>query len=275
MAGYFSKTSLLGGHILRFALVLHCLCLVALFSAEIAIAEQARAPRQLRIASEGARPPYNYLDGNDLAGFEIELGKALCAEMKAQCNFVVQDWDGMIPALNGKHFDAIMAAMEINDERREKIAFSKPYVRMPSVFLMSKKSDLKDSSPEGLAGQTIGVESGGTHQAYLEDAYKKSELKKYASLEEAILDMAEGRIDVAIGDKDAVTDFMTNRKEAQCCHLLADVPRDANYFGEGIGIGLRKDEPELKAEFDKALDALIANGEFGRIRAKFFPFEVL
>jgi polar amino acid transport system substrate-binding protein len=231
-------------------------------------------PREIRIASEGARPPYNYIDNGELAGFEIDLGRELCARMKMTCTFVAQDWDSMIPGLIDRQYDAIMAAMEISDERREKIAFTKPYVRMPASFVVNNKSALHDIGVEGLAGKTIGVETGSPEQAFTEDVYKKSEVKRYASLEEAILDLAEERLDTALGDKDAVVDFLKNRREGKCCKLLADAPRDPAYFGEGIGIGLRKEDVALREAFDKAIHAVMADGMFMKIRAKYFDFEV-
>jgi polar amino acid transport system substrate-binding protein len=228
----------------------------------------------VRIASEGARPPYNFLENNKLAGFEIDLARDLCARMKVSCGFIAQDWDGLVPGLLEHRYDAIMAAMEITDEARQKIAFTKPYVRMPSALMTSKQHAILDTSPNGLAGKTIGVEPGGTHEAYVDDVYKLSEIRPYATLEEAILDLAEGRLDAVIGDKDAIAEFMKTRKEAQCCVLNADVPRDPAYFGDGIGIGLRKEDTTLKAMFEKALDSCMADGTFAKITAKYFAFKI-
>jgi polar amino acid transport system substrate-binding protein len=251
-----------------------CALLVPLALPHAQTTAPQKLPQEIRIASEGARPPFNYIDNGELAGFEIELGHELCTRMKVTCSFVAQDWDSLIPGLIEHQYDAIVAAMEISDERREKIAFSKPYVRMPASFIVNAKSDLHDLSPTGLAGKTIGVENGSPEQAFAEDVYKKSEIKRYGSLEEAILDLAEERIDTAIGDKDAVVDFLKNRREGKCCRLLADAPRDPTYFGEGIGIGLRKEDVALRATFDKAIDAVMADGTFAKIRAKYFDFEV-
>jgi polar amino acid transport system substrate-binding protein len=230
--------------------------------------------RTVRIASEGARPPYNYLENNKLAGFEIDLGRDLCARMKVSCSFIAQDWDGLIPGLLARRYDAIMAAMEITSEAQKKIAFTKPYIRMPSAFMTLKQGAALDMSPAGLDGKAIGVESGGAHQAYLEDVYKRSEIHPYATLEEAILDLGEGRLDAVIGDKDAIAEYMKTRKEAQCCVLSADVPHDPAYFGDGIGIGLRKQDKALKALFEKALDSCVAEGAFAKIRAKYFDFKI-
>jgi polar amino acid transport system substrate-binding protein len=229
---------------------------------------------EVKIASEGSRPPYNYIDNNELAGFEIDLGRELCSRMKVSCHFVAQDWDGLIPGLLAHQYDAIMAAMEITDAAREKLAFTKPYVRMPSSFMALKDNIPADVSPAGLAGKRIGVESGGAHQNFLEDLYKQSEIHAYSTLEEAVLDLAEGRLDEVIGDRDALDDFIKTRREAQNCVLVGDVPRDPGYFGDGVGIGLRKSDASLKTMFEKALDSAVADGTFAKIRAKYFSFEI-
>ena len=229
----------------------------------------------LRIASEGSRPPYNFLDANnELQGLEIDLGKELCLRMKVTCTFVPQEWDAMIPRLLSHHYDAIMAAMDITEERLKEIDFTKPYLRMPSAFMAARKRQIRDPSPEGLAGRTIGVEANGPHQAYLEELYKEATIKPFDTLIDAVLDLSEGRIDVAFGDKDAILGLLKNRREAACCKYLADVARDPAFFGEGIGIGLRKEDGDLKALFEKAFDEVVADGTYSTIRAKYFEFEV-
>jgi polar amino acid transport system substrate-binding protein len=194
--------------------------------------------------------------------------------MKVVCTFVQQDWDGMIPGLVSNHYDAIMAAMEITDERRERIDFSAPYVRMPSAFAALRHRQIHGASPKALAGRAIGVEDNSSQKAWLDENYDTSEIKPYASLEEAMLDLASGRIDALLADKLALDEFLRARKEAKCCKFLADVPRDPVYFGEGIGVGLRKEDSELKDLFDKAIDDVVSDGTYAKIRAKYFDFEI-
>ena len=229
----------------------------------------------LRIASEGARPPYNFIEGeSELKGFEIDLGRELCARMKVTCSFVREDYERLIPGLESNHFDAIMAAMEITDERRERIEFSQPYVRMPSAFAAARHRKIKNASPVALKGRTIGVEEKTSQQAWLEENYPDSTIKPFYSLEEAMLELANGRIDCLFADKLALDEFLRLRKEAECCKFLADVPRDPVSFGEGIGVGLRKDDAELKALFDKAIEDVVGDGTYAKIRAKYFDFEI-
>ena len=231
-------------------------------------------PTHLTIASEGARPPYNYFDGDKLSGFEIDLGADLCKRMAVTCTFVAQDWDSIIAGLLAHHYDAIMAAMEITDERKAKIAFTLPYVRMPSAFMVKNRSGLTSDEPKALAGKRIGVEKSGTHEVFLLGRYPDSTVRRYATLSDAILDLEADRVDAVIGDKDAITVFLKTRSDARCCHILADVPRDPAVFGDGIGVGLRKEDTALKASFEKALAASMADGTFAAISAKYFDFPI-
>lgn len=231
-------------------------------------------PSHLTIASEGARPPYNYWDGDKLAGFEIDLGRDLCRRMKTQCTFIAHDWDTMIRDLKTHRYDAVMAAMEVVPWRSAQIAFSTPYVRMPSAFLARKSTTIAGASPKSLAGVRIGVEANGPHEAFLAARYPEAVIKRYATLSDAILDLEAGRVDAALGDKDAIVAFLHDRRDAACCKILADVPRDPKFFGAGVAIGLRKDDPALRAAFDKALSEAKADGTFAAISARYFSFPI-
>lgn len=248
------------------------LCAFSLFFAGACAAQET--DRTLRIASEGARPPYNYIENNELTGFEIDLARDLCRRMEARCTFQRQDWDDLIPGLIDKKFDAVFAALEITDERAERIAFSLPYVRMPSAFVIAAERPLDGATPNNLAGRKIGVEADSPYQAYLEAKYKNSDIRPYAGLEDSLLDLAEGRLDAVFAGKEAAADFLKNHKEGACCRLLADTPSDPAFFGEGIGVGLRQQDGELRAAFDKALQQSFADGGFEKIRARYFPYKI-
>lgn len=231
------------------------------------------AARTIRIATEGAYPPFNYVEPgtNDPAGFEIDLGKALCAAMAAECTFVLQDWDTMIPSLKQDRFDAIMSSMEITDERRKRIAFSKPYYRIPSALIAARGNGLARTTPAALAGRSIGATADSEFLSFLESTYKDSSIRSYDKLEEAELDLLTGRIDYVLGDKLALTTFLANRDGAACCRFVADLPVDR---GAGIGVGVRRGDGDLSAAFDRAIDAVVADGTYDRIRAKYFSFDV-
>jgi polar amino acid transport system substrate-binding protein len=236
---------------------------------------RAEEPRAVRIAAEGARPPYNTLDAKgELAGFEIDLGKAMCAAAKLSCAFVSQEWDQMLPGLEARAYDAVMSAMEPTDERRAHAIFGAPYVRMPLAFLAARGRKPWAVDPTSLAGKAIGVEDGSPAMAWLQDRYKQAEIRPYASLEEAILDLAEGRVELVLGSKDALTEFLDKRREAQCCRLVADAPRDPDYLGEGYAMAFRKGDEALRATFDAALKQVLADGTYETIRKKYFAYPI-
>jgi polar amino acid transport system substrate-binding protein len=238
----------------------------------------AGVPAVVRIASEGARPPYNQLDEKgDLAGFEIELGRALCARARLNCVFVTQEWDQMIPGLRAGAYDAILSAMEPTDERRsEGVIFGRPYVRIPLVLLGERGDKTPVAvTPEALAGRTLGVEAETPQAAWAADRFPAAELRPYASLEEAILDLASDRVDFVLARKDAAAAFLAARKEGRCCRLLIDAPRDADYLGEGFAMAFRPNDTLLRAMFDAALASLVADGGFARIAARYFAYAIL
>lgn len=229
----------------------------------------------IRIATEGAYPPFNFVEDDKLQGFEIDVAKALCERMKTECVFVLDDWDDLIPDLKKRKFDAIVASLEITEERRQKIALTKRYYRTPAVFMARKDTDLSAVTPQALKGRKLGAMSGTVYATYLEDLYKPgSEISLYANQDEASLDLALGRIDAVLGDKIALTEWLKRGQEASCCAFLADAPDDVSYFGEGYGIGLRKADGDLKRLFEEALDGIQADGTYARIRARYFPFDV-
>ena len=142
----------------------------------------ARAQETIKIGTEGAYPPFNNLtaDGK-LEGFDIDIAKALCDEMKAKCEFVTQDWDGIIPALQAGKFDAIVASMSITDERKQKVDFTDKYYNTPPAIVAPKDTAIKGVTKADLAGKTIGVQGATTHFNYAEKTYTDSEIKLYPS----------------------------------------------------------------------------------------------
>jgi polar amino acid transport system substrate-binding protein len=253
--------------------------LIASLSAAAAFAQSdaSQQPRtELRIATEGAYPPFNFVDTDgQLKGFEIDLARALCERINATCIFVQTDWESLLPDLRRSQVDAVVASLEITEERRQKIAFTQRYYRTPAVFMVRQGSPLSDVSPTGLKGRRLGAMAGTVYATYLEELYKAgSEIKLYANQDEASLDLALDRIDAVLGDKIALQEWLNRGKEAHCCRFLANAPSDPLYFGEGYGIGLRKGETALRKRLDQAIEDIQADGTYEAIRTRYFPFDV-
>src|SRR3954464_9125995 len=182
---------------MRIALRIALAASAALLTLGVAQAQETT----LRIGTEGAYPPFNNLTSDgQLVGFDIDIAKALCDEMKVKCEFVTQDWDGIIPALQAGKFDAIVASMSITDERKQKVDFTDKHYNTPPAIVAPKDTAIKGVTKADLAGKTIGVQGGTTHFNYSEKTFTDSEIKPYPSAQEYQLDLANGRLDAANDD---------------------------------------------------------------------------
>jgi polar amino acid transport system substrate-binding protein len=229
----------------------------------------------VKIGTEGAYPPFNNLtsDGK-LVGFDIDIAQALCDEMKVKCEFIAQDWDGIIPALQAGKFDAIVASMSITPERKEKVDFSNKYYNTPSALAVPKDSTVKGVAKADLAGKSVGVQSSTTHFNYASKTYTDSTVKPYPTAQEYQLDLANGRLD-AVEDDIVVLSQWLATPDGACCKLLGQPsPQPPEIFGEGAGIAVRKGDTELKDKLNAAIKAIRANGKYKEINAKYFKFDV-
>ncbi|ASY63247.1 Lysine-arginine-ornithine-binding periplasmic protein precursor [Sinorhizobium sojae CCBAU 05684] len=243
---------------------------VLVFMAGSAMAEGEKVV----IGTEGAYPPFNNLEADGtLTGFDIDIAKALCEEMKVECTFVTQEWDGAIPALIAKKYDAFIASMSITEERKEKVDFTNKYYNTPPALVVPKDSPITEATEAALDGKTLGAQSSTTHSNYAEAHMKGADLKLYPTAEEYKLDLANGRIDAAIDDVVVISEWLKT-DDGACCKLLGTLPVDPVINGEGAGIALRKGDDELREKFNKAIEAIRANGKYQEINEKYFPFDV-
>lgn len=249
----------------------------ALFALALAASlAQAQPPewKKLRIGVEGAYPPFSEIgpDGK-LKGFEIELVQAYCAEMKAQCTLVQQEFDGLIPALQSRKVDAIFASVAITEERQKAIAFSKPYYNTPAR-LVAKAGAKLEPTAAALKGKKIGVQRGTTHEAYAAKTFTQSEIVRYGSQDQVFLDLKSGRIDATLMDTPAADFGFLKKPEGKGFAFTGPAIED-KIFGVGTGVGMRKaDEATLGKKFNAAIDALQANGTFKKLADKYFDYDI-
>ena len=235
----------------------------------------AQAQETLKIGTEGAYPPFNNLtaDGK-LEGFDIDIANALCEEMKVTCEFVTQDWDGIIPALQAGKFDAIIASMSITDERKQKVDFSEKYYNTPSALAAPKDTELKGVTKEDLAGKSIGAATSTTHLNDAHKTYTDGDVNDYPASPDEQLDLANGRLD-AIQDDIVVLSQWLDSPDGACCKILGvPEPQPVEIFGPGAGIAVRKGETALADRFSAAIKAIRANGKYKEINDKYFKFDV-
>ena len=247
----------------------------------------------IKIGTEGAYPPWNSKDAaGNLIGFEVELANELCKIMKHNCTIVEQDWDGMIPALVSRKFDAIMAGMSITDERKKTINFSQGYadeVASLAVMKGSKNAGLKTLSAINLTsisaeeqetldvlvkafkGKTIGVQTATIHQNFLDSGLMgKIKVRTYKTQDEVNLDLTAGRIDAALAAAVAFTDYAEKSgKEV----VLTGPTFAGGDFGNGVGVGIRKGDSKLINDFNAAIDKARDDGIISRLAIKHFGFD--
>lgn len=239
-----------------------------------ALGTAASAQQTVRIAIEGGHPPFNFVEANGQpAGFEVELGRALCQAAGLDCVFVVHEWEGLIKGLLARDYDAIMNSLAITPKRKLRVLFSQPYYRIPLSFIVRKNSDLKGFAPADLAGRSIGTAGHNGLAPFLESRYPGAETRTFDKLEDADLDLLTERIDVVFGDKLTLARFLASR-EGACCRFLGDLPPGESVLGEGFAIAFRPDDVALKQAFDAAIAKVKADGTYDRIRAKHLPVDV-
>jgi arginine/ornithine transport system substrate-binding protein len=236
---------------------------------------QAKEWKTVRIGVEGAYPPFSYTtaDGK-LEGFDIDIAIALCNAMGVEYKLVPQDWDGIIPALLARKYDAIIASMSITEERKKKVAFTNKYYNTPAKFV-SKKGSVKEFTKATLKGKTVGVQRATTHDSYLTDNYGEDvKIKRYATQDDAYLDMAAGRIDFLLADSVALSDGFLKKPEGKDFEFVGPDMTDVRWFGEGVGVACRKKDKDLVEMFNKAIDQIRADGTYQKIQDKYFDFNV-
>ncbi len=234
----------------------------------------AAEPLKLRIATEGANPPFSTIDSNgQLEGFDVDIANALCAKMGADCEIAAQDWDGIIPALLAHKYDAVIASVNVTEDRKKVVAFTKPYYHSTSSFVVRKGTDVKDLSPKALAGKTIGVQTATNQSAFLEDKYSRSIVRLYNTVADAYRDLAAGRVEYVMYDKLAAYDWLMS-PEGACCEIAPEDLNDPDYVGSGVAIALRKGDDAPLKRLNAAIDGIRADGTYAKINAKYFPFPI-
>ena len=248
---------------------------------------------KIKIGTEGAYSPWNSKDASGkLIGFEVELAWTLCRYIGEQCEIVEQDWDGMIPALIMRKFDAIMAGMSITAERQKAISFSQGYADEVASLAVMKGSNLEGmETSEGinltkktgtvkkdlktltgaLAGKTVCVQTATIHQNFLESGdVGNVKVRTYKTQDEVNLDLAAGRCDAALAAAVAFSDYAEKSGKPV---VLVGPTFSGGAFGNGVGVGIRQDDTELLKTFNKAIDQARKNGDISRIAIKWFGFD--
>lgn len=233
----------------------------------------AGAQETLRVVTEGTFPPYSMTrpDGS-LTGFDVDIANALCAEMRAKCLIVANEFDGMIPGLIARKFDVAVASMAITPERQKAVALSDKYQGGYTTFV-GRVGQKLNGSPASMKGKSIAVQTGTIQANYARAVYAPAgaTLRMYSTVENALLDVTSGRVDALMVEVGSAYELKKTPKGKQV-ELFGPQMNDPRYFGTGSGIAVRKEEKALLGKINAALKTILANGTYKKINDKYFDY---
>ncbi len=228
--------------------------------------------RQIRFLTEDDFPPFNFAspDGR-LVGFNVDLARAICEELELPCFIQRRRWDLLLPALDENAGDAVIAAVAINDETRAKADFTEPYLTTPGRFVMRSDTVLKGATPEILEDRRVSVVAGSAHEAFLKAFFPKVEIAPFETAALARNALKTGRVHAHFGDALSLSYWLNGAEAAGCCVFRDGPYGDARYFGDGVGVAVKKGNAQLRRALDYALARLAQKGVYSELYLKYFP----
>lgn len=226
----------------------------------------------IRFLTETDYPPFNYAgpDGNPV-GFNIDLARMICEEIRVQCTVQMRRFDTLISALNSNNGDAVIASIAQTPEMRARVDFSDPYYRTPARFVALRNSPIDSVRPEALEGKKIAVVAGTAHEAYLKTLFTEAELRPYPDADAARFALKRGEVDLLFGDGVSLAFWLNGTDSANCCEFRGGPYLESRFFGEGVGIAVRRGNDLLRQAFNWALFRIWEKGRFTDLWLRYFP----
>ncbi len=226
----------------------------------------------IRFLTEIDYPPFDYAgpDGQP-AGFNIDLARAICEEIKVNCTIQMRRFDTLLDTLNGNGGDAIIASLAVTPDMRRRVDFSDPYYRTPARFVSRKDVEIDSVKPDALEGRKVAVVAGTAHEAYLRALFTELDLQPYPSAEEARAVLRRGEVDLLFGDAISLSFWLNGTDSNGCCVFRGGPFLESRFFGEGVGIAVRRGNELMRQAFNWALFRLWENGKFTDLWLRYFP----
>jgi polar amino acid transport system substrate-binding protein len=227
---------------------------------------------QIRFLTEDDYPPFNYAgpDGQP-TGFNIDLARAICEELKVPCTVQVRRFDTLTDSLDRNAGDAVIASLAITPDIRRRYEVSDRYLELPARFVMRRDTQLAEATPEALAGRSVAVVEGTAHEAYATAFFRRSAIRRYPTTEAARKALSDRDIDVMFADGVASAFWINGEASANCCRLLGGPFTESRYFGEGLSIVMRRGNEPLRRAINHALQRLWERGVYAELYLKAFP----
>lgn len=226
----------------------------------------------IRFLTEADYPPFNYAgaDGQP-AGFHVDLARLICDEIKVGCTIQFRRFDTLLDALGGNQGDAIVASLAASPDMRKRVDFSDPYYRTPARFLSRRDVEIEDVRPGNLEGKKVGVVAGTAHEAFLRALFTEVELHPYPNADDARAAVKRGEVDLLFGDGIALAFWLNGTDSANCCVFRGGPYLESRFFGEGVGIAVRRGNDLLRQAINWALFRIWEKGRFTELWLRYFP----
>jgi polar amino acid transport system substrate-binding protein len=226
----------------------------------------------IRFLTETDYPPFNFAgpDGNP-QGFNIDLARMICEELKLACTIQMRRFETLVSALNANQGDAAIASIAATLELRAKIDFTDSYYRTPARFVAKRDSPIDDPLPERLEGRKVAVAAGTAHEAYLKALFTEAEVRSYPNSDVARLALRRGDVDLLFGDAISLAFWLNGTDSENCCTFRGGPYIDSRYFGEGIGIAVRRGNDTMRLALNWALFRVWEQGRFTDLWLRYFP----
>lgn len=228
--------------------------------------------RAIRFLTDDDYPPLDFtLADGTLMGFNVDIARAICEQLEIACTIQTRPWDTLLESLEAGKGDAVIASIAATSATRARVDFSQPYYQTPARFIVRNGSPLTNAGPNVLKDKTIGVVAGSAHEAYLKAFFRDSKLKSFASLAALQDALRGGTIDAAFGDGMTFAIWLGGQSSQNCCKFLGGPYCESRFFGEGVGIAVRKGDTDLRRAMNWALARLTSRGVYAEIYLKYFP----
>jgi polar amino acid transport system substrate-binding protein len=226
----------------------------------------------IRFLTEIDYPPFNYAgpDGNP-AGFNVDLARLICDEIKASCTVQMRRFDTLLDSLAANRGDAVIASIAATPETRRRADFSDPYYRTPARFVARRDSQLADIRPEQLESRKVAVVAGTAHEIFLRALFTEADARPYPTADAARNALRDGEVDLLFGDGISLAFWLNGTDSAGCCEFRGGPFLESRYFGEGIGIAVRRGNDMLRQAFNWSLFRLWEKGRFTDLWLRYFP----
>jgi polar amino acid transport system substrate-binding protein len=271
----------------RAAVVLLFVGLLAVVACVPQLAAQAPAPDAesaerepprrvaIRFLTDSDFPPFNYFDeDNVLTGFNVDMARAICLEVDAACDIQVRPWPALLPALAKGEAEAVIASHSATPNALKVADFTDRYYFTPARFAGKRGTAKQDITPEGLEGAKIAVAKGTAHEAYLRAFFRDSVIRVFESVELARDALVVGSADLLFDDGISLAFWLNGTASRACCEFKGGPFAEPKYFGDGIGIAIKRDDVQLKNLINTALKRMRESGRYEELLLRYFPLRV-